>query len=76
MELMKAIEKHTALKDEIRKLDVWLSHTEYNNKPINGLNWVKVKKAVNDVISELVEEKLELEEKIENATNGIEIEHQ
>ncbi len=76
MELLKAVEKHTVLKDEIKKLDDWLAHTEYNNRPVNGLNWRKVTKAINDVISEMVEEKLVLEEKIVNATKGIEIDHQ
>lgn len=76
MELLKAIKRKNRIDDEADKLEKWLNHTAFSdNKPVHGLTWVKVEKAITQVIDELLEESQVLEEKINLVAQGLEIDH-
>lgn len=75
MELLKAFERMSKLDSDVKKLDEWVAHLQFNNKPVTGREWVRLRKAIEGVIGDLAEERNELEDKLTVATVGIEINH-
>lgn len=74
MELLKAIGRMNKLDSDISSLDKWFSNLQVNEKPVTGREWLKLKRAIDNVIGDLAEERNELEEKVVIAVEGIEIE--
>lgn len=73
MELIKAVEKLVGLKRDVKNMDEWLVELELRNSPVNGLNWRRLKKAIDQVIYDVQAEANELEIKIKDATEKINI---
>lgn len=73
MELIKAIEKLNWKKEELKNIDLWIENLDVYNKPVNGIHWRKLKKAMNNVAEEMQEEINEMEEKINQVIGGIEV---
>ncbi|MEB5480883.1 hypothetical protein P8825_15060 [Shouchella clausii] len=73
MEVMEAAERAFKLNSDIEKLSEWVAHLNFNDKPITGMEWLKLQRAIELVIGDLAEERNVLEEEIKRSTAGIEI---
>ena len=73
MELLKAIDRLNKLNKDIASLEDWIAETQFKTKPVTGRSWIKVEKALKEAVYDLCDERDELEEKIKEATVGIEI---
>lgn len=73
MELIKAIEKLNWMKEELKSLDNWIEDLDVYNKPVNGIHWRKLKKAMNNIAEQMQDEIKEMEEKINQVIGGIEV---
>lgn len=73
MEIIKAIENLNWKKEELKSLDLWIEDLDLYNKPVKGIHWRKLKKAMNSVAEEMQDEIKEIEEKINQAIDGIEV---
>lgn len=74
MKLLRAIERLNKLDSDITKLDHWLSHLQFNEKPVTGKEWHKLKSAISAVIDDIAEERDVLEEKVLVVVKDLEIE--
>lgn len=73
MELIKAIEKLNWKKQELKNLDEWILDLDIRNKPVKGIHWRKLKKALNDFGEEMQDEITEIENKINEVVENIEV---
>ncbi|GIN08708.1 hypothetical protein J1TS1_28530 [Shouchella clausii] len=73
MDVMEAAERVFKLNSDIEKLSEWVAHLNFNDKPITGMEWLKLQRAIERVTAELVEERNALEEEVKQSTKGIKI---
>lgn len=77
MDVLSAVKKLNSLEDEANKIENWVAELSFGDKdkrkPINGLYWFRIEKAIKGVMYEIMEEHMVLEEKIKRETADIEI---
>lgn len=66
MELLEAIKRFNQLDSDVQKLEEWLGRLSYTEKPVTGRTWLKLKKAIDNVIGDIAEERNALEEQFKS----------